>query len=317
MAIQTPSPFQRGWFNLGFAGRPLAAAAATIVLCTSGSFGNGSTPSETTDAAWEPGDACLSACATPASRPQPSGQTNDQPGLGDGDAGVGRQREKAESKSASGEARRRAGGGETSRVAPDAPAAELDAAEFFDRLVRRYRGLHTYRDTAKLVHVTQRDGHEAARVETEIGCAFRDGNLVITTPGSQAREALRLALPMRASTAVDTANRGYDFWLAPHMALKFDDDPLKHFRAGVEEGFTATDAETVTINDRPMVHLELRSGDGLSEDCEARFDIFVNPRTMLVECISGEQRLPDGGSSITTMHISPQESEGGEPTMMQ
>jgi hypothetical protein len=194
---------------------------------------------------------------------------------------------------------------------------DLDAAAFFDRLVNRYRGLHSYRDTARLVHVTTRDGEESARLETEIGCEVRDGDLRVTTPTSQAREALNLALPVRPSPVAEATERGYALWLAPHMALKFDDDPLKHFRAGVDEGFVATEAEAVTIDNRKMVHLEVRSGDGLSEDCAAKFDIFVNPETMLVECIAGEQRLPDGASSVTTLHIAPQETEDGEATTMQ
>jgi hypothetical protein len=194
---------------------------------------------------------------------------------------------------------------------------DLDPAAFFARLVRRYRELSSYRDTIRLVHVTTRDGEEASRVETEIGCQVRGGNLCVITPTSQTRDALSLALPVRHSKAAENAQRGYELWLAPHMTLKFDEEPLKHFRAGVEEGFTAAEAHNVTINDREMVQLELRSGDGLSEDCAAKFDLFVNPETMLVECIAGEQRMPDGASAQTTLHITPEENDGGEPTLMQ
>ena len=202
-------------------------------------------------------------------------------------------------------------------IVPATAKLDLDPAVFFERLAHRYRKLHSYRDTIRLVHVTTRGGEEASRVETEIGCEVRDGDLRVVTPTAQARDALRVALPVRDSPAAAQARRGYDLWLAPHMTLKFDDQPLKRFRAGVDEGFTATEAQAVTINDRTMVHLELRSGDGLSDDCAAKFDLFVNPETMLVECIAGEQHLPDGASTQTTLHIAPQESEGGEPTLMQ
>jgi hypothetical protein len=98
------------------------------------------------------------------------------------------------------------------------------------------------------------------------------------------------------------------------MALKFDDEPLKHFRAGVDEGFTSTGADAVTIDNRKMVHVALRSGDGLSENCTARFDLFINPETMLVERIDGEQKMPDGGSCTTSLQITPREVDGGDPT---
>jgi hypothetical protein len=191
----------------------------------------------------------------------------------------------------------------------------LDPDLVFKRLIQRYRGLRTYRDITRLVSVTTRDG-QATRLETEIGCEVRDGNLSVTTPSSQARQAISPGLPVRQSPIAAQTARGYDLWLAPHMTFKFHDDPLKDFRAGIDEGFTVTDAESVTIDNRRMVHLELRSGEGLSEDCAARFDVFVNPETMLVECIAGEQTLPEGGSHQTTLHISPQESEGGEPTVL-
>lgn len=257
--------------------------------------------------------AVTSAGECPASRPEPGDAAGSVTVIGSngGDA-------KPESKPAGGAE----GDGEEDlgclRSSIESPAeGDLDPAVFFDRLVHHYRGLASYRDTVRLVHVTKRDGEESARLETEIGCEVRDGDLHVTTPTSQARDALSLGLPVRNSPAAGQAKRGYDLWLAPHMALKFDDDPLKHFRAGVDEGFTATEAESVTIDNRKMVHLELRSGDGLSEDCAAKFDIFVNPETMLVECIAGEQRLPDGASSTTTLHITPQETEGGEPAVMQ
>jgi hypothetical protein len=189
----------------------------------------------------------------------------------------------------------------------------LDPDAFFQSLVQRYKGLNLYRDTARLVQVTTRGGEEASRVETEIGCEMRDSALHVTTPTSQARSSLGLSLPVRKSPIARVAQHEHDLWLAPHMKLKFADEPLHDFRAGVKEGFTATGAESITINDRPMVHIELRSGDGLSDSCNAKFDLFVNPQTMLVERIDGEQRLPDGARFTTTLEIKPQQAEGGEP----
>jgi hypothetical protein len=192
----------------------------------------------------------------------------------------------------------------------------IEPAAIFEQLVKRYKGLHLYRDTTRLVQVTSREGQETSRIETEIGCEVRDGDLKVQTPATQARASIGLDLPVRQSPAAEAAHRGYDLWLAPHMALKFADEPLKNFRSGVDEGFTATEADSVTIDDKKMLHVELRSGDGLSESCTAKFDLFINPETMLVERIDGEQRMPDGASCTTSVHITPTEFEV-EPAQQQ
>ncbi len=193
------------------------------------------------------------------------------------------------------------------KPAPDgcATVAIIEPTALFQQLVARYRGLAVYRDTARIVHVTHRMGEETSRIETEIDCEIRDGDLKVTTPASQIRSSLGFDLPVRKSQAVESADRGYDLWLAPHMTLRFVDDPLKSFRNGVEEGFTPIDAELVTIDNRDMLLMELRSGDGLSESCTAKFDLFINPETMLVERIDGEQHMPDGARCTTSMHITP------------
>lgn len=206
-------------------------------------------------------------------------------------------------------------GGGASPAGKGAIDLPIDPSVFFQRLVHRYKGLHLYRDSVRLVQVTMREGAEAARVETEIGCEIHDNNLHVKTPASQARSSVGLDLPVRHSPAAAAAQRGYDLWIAPHMTLKFDDEPLKHFRAGVDEGFTPTGAESITIDNHTLVHVQLRSGDGLSESCNATFDLFVNPQTMLVERIDGEQKMPDGGSCTTSLRITPQEAEGGETTL--
>jgi len=207
--------------------------------------------------------------------------------------------------------------GDAGKLKPGGPlefaSAEIDPSVFFQQVVDRYRDLDTYRDRARLVQVMQRDGQESSRVETEIGCEIRDGALHVQTPQSQVAAALGLRLPVRPNPALEAAGPRYDFWLAPHMALKFAGEPLKELRPGVDEGFTATEAEAVTIDDRKMVHIELRSGDGLSEACTAKLNLFVNADTMLVERIEGEQLLPDGANYSTTLHITPELVNGAAP----
>jgi hypothetical protein len=185
----------------------------------------------------------------------------------------------------------------------------IDPHRFMSDLIARYRGLTAYEDVAQVSHEITRDGADPMRVRTKVGCELADGRLRVITPWSHVWRALGRAIGVEvpAGPAAETGARptDYDLWLAPHMTLKFADDPMREFRRGVDEGFTPTGAEPVTIDDRPLVHVELRSGDGLSADCAATFDLYVNPESMLVERIEGQQRLPDGASYETTLDITP------------
>ncbi len=215
----------------------------------------------------------------------------------------------------------------------------LDPAIFFQKLVDRYRGLNLYNDVVTVVQVTQRVGAEPSRYETKITCEVADGKLNLRTPLSQIRHGFGLDDAVLQGEPAKDAQKKYDLWLAPHMALKFTDQPLKDMRAGVQETFVATGAESVTIDDKKMIHVELRSGcsggkanagsavtDGagnssatkpaasFGETCAAKFDLYVNSDSMLIERIEGEQQLPDGASCSTTLQITPGEVEGQAPT---
>ena len=197
-----------------------------------------------------------------------------------------------------------------------AAAPRIDPADFFQRLVSRYRGLYLYRDVATVTHVTRRNGKESSRVHTQIACEVAEGKLTVTTPTSQARKGLGVDLPLKPSPRSNDAKQNYDMWLAPHMTLKFIDEPLKNLRAGVEHVFTATEAESVTIDNKKMVHVELRSGctgEGASEPCAAKVDLYVNSESMLIERIDTQQRLPDGADYSTSMQITPGDVEGETP----
>ncbi|MCP3902671.1 MAG: hypothetical protein GY715_03465 [Planctomycetes bacterium] len=193
-------------------------------------------------------------------------------------------------------------------VDPQTGDVRIDPVCFFDQLVDRYRRLDKYEDVAEVLQVRQGIGERPRRVETRIGCAIVDGRLHVRTPSPGPWRASR---GLRRSRALDQAALRYDLWLAPHMALKYAEEPAKKFRDGVREGFTATEAEAVTIDSRPMVHLELTSGDGTSADCTAKFDLYVNPESMLVERITGQQRMPDGASYETMLTITPTRAEDG------
>lgn len=209
---------------------------------------------------------------------------------------------------------------------PDRPASgeivtDLDPVEFtidprafFDELVNRYRDLAVYRDVTRVVQITQHhDDDVPKRIETEVSSDITDESVTIGTPGSQLRRLLGLSLPFKLSEEVESIQYRYERWLLPHLSLRLADEPLRDFREGVSEGFTATEAATVTVDNRSMVHLELKSGDGLSEDSNARFDLYVDPESMLVERIHGEQRLPDGGRYETELQIEPRHVEARTP----
>jgi hypothetical protein len=186
-----------------------------------------------------------------------------------------------------------------------ASADRADALAFFQSLVDRYRRLVAYEDVADVVQITTRPGEEPQRVETRIAATIQDNKLRVETPGSQMRDGIGLDVPLNTSPAMEAFVQKYNLWIAPHMALRFTDEPLQDFRLGVDEGFTPTEIETVTIDNKSMVHLQLTSGDGLSEDYTARFDLYVNPESMLIERVEGEQRLPDGADYRTTLDITP------------
>jgi hypothetical protein len=198
-------------------------------------------------------------------------------------------------------------------------APQIDPAAYFDRLVERYRKLHFYKDSSRIVQVTNRDGCESNRTETQINCEIADGKLKLITPASQLRDQLGLDLPIKIGKPASETGSAYNLWLAPHMAMKFTDKPLKQLRAGVDEGFTPKSVEPVTINNKPMMHVELRSGEEGSESDTAKFDLYVNSDSMLIERIEGEQKLPDGASYSTTVHITPHEdaSSDTEPAKTQ
>ncbi len=194
----------------------------------------------------------------------------------------------------------------------DVRSDRADALAFFESLVDHYRALVVYEDIADVVQITTRLGEEPQRVETRIAVTIQNGRLRVETPGSQMRDGIGLDVPLKTSPAMEAFVQKYNLWIAPHMALRFTDAPLQDFRLGVDEGFTPTMTETVIIDGRSLVHVQLKSGDGLSEDYTAKFDIYVDPDSMLIQRIEGEQRLPDGADYRTTLEITPIRADQGE-----
>ncbi|MHC4101420.1 MAG: hypothetical protein ACYS15_18295 [Planctomycetota bacterium] len=193
-------------------------------------------------------------------------------------------------------------------------AAAVEPVSFFGALVDRYRGLSAYEDVADVVETRTRAGRPPLRVETRIACRLEGDKLAVTTPGSQVRTSAGLDVPLDTRPAMEALVLRYNLWLAPHMALHFVDDPLKDLRLGVPEGFTAAGAETVTVDERRLVRLELKSADTPKTDGAegtARFDFWVDPQSMLIERIEGRQRLPDGADYRTTLAITHLRADSG------
>jgi hypothetical protein len=195
---------------------------------------------------------------------------------------------------------------------PAADAASVEAAPFFGALAERYRALRAYEDVADVVEVRTHAGRSPLRVETRIACRLEGDRLAVTTPGSQVRTGAGLEMPVDTSPAMEALVLRYNLWLAPHMALHFEDEPLQDLRLGVPEGFTAAAAETVIVDEKRFVHLELLSADAtVPADAEpaARFEFWVDPQSMLIERIEGRQRLPDGADYRTMLRITPLRAE--------
>ncbi len=196
----------------------------------------------------------------------------------------------------------------------------LDPALMFDRVVARYQELSAYEDTVVIEQVTARSGERAVRSEVEISCTLNTaGDLDISTPSDAVGGLGRLLAGDPAMNENEDADPGensepqtsslrpseYELWLAPHMGLRYSKSPLEDFRAGIDEGFTAVKAECVSIENQDVLRLDLQSGDGLSEDYRAKFELFIDPATLLITRIRGIQLLPDGANLLTEFIITP------------
>jgi len=191
-------------------------------------------------------------------------------------------------------------------VADDQPQ---DPRAFFDAVVDRYRRLVTYEDRVDVVEIVTRDEGAPHRVETRLTCRIEDNRLHVASSASQVRSGA-VDAPLARSPGMESLVLRYNLWIAPHMVLHFKENPLAEFRLGVPQGFTPTRAEPATIDGRTLIYLELMAAgppDDASADVApvARFELWVNPDSMLIERIKGRQTLPDGAGYETRMEITP------------
>jgi hypothetical protein len=202
------------------------------------------------------------------------------------------------------------------------PAESLAEAErtperveaIFDTLVDRYRQLVDYEDTVAVVETVTRESQEPHRVETRLACRIENDRLRIDSPSAQVRGRVGLGTPVARSTAMESLALRYDLWIAPHLALRFKKDPLAEFRLGVPQGFIVSGVEKVSWRDRPFLKIRLKAAAVQDADADAattaQYDLWVNPDSMLIERVIGQQRLPDGADYRLTMDITPIRADG-------
>ncbi len=183
-----------------------------------------------------------------------------------------------------------------------------DPGAVFDTLVDRYRRLVAYDDTVEVVEIVTRGEQRRHRVETRLACRIENDRLRIDSPGRQVRSGVGLGGPVRRSAAVESLVLRYNLWLAPHMVLRFKENPLAEFRLGVPGGFVPASAEPASWRDRQYILLELKAVDPADD---ARYELWVNPDSMLIERITGRQTLPDGAHYQTTLTITPTRVDAG------
>ncbi len=187
------------------------------------------------------------------------------------------------------------------------PAAVSDPGAVFDTLVDRYRRLVAYEDTVEVVEIVTRGEQRRHRVKTRLACRIENDRLRIESPGRQVRSGVGLGGPVSRSAAVESLVMRYNLWIAPHMVLRFKENPLAEFRLGVPGGFVPASAEPASWRDRQYILLELKAVDPADD---ARYELWVNPDSMLIERITGRQTLPDGADFQTTLSITPLHVDG-------
>ncbi len=203
-------------------------------------------------------------------------------------------------------------------VAKDSRETAADQPRmFFDTLVDRYRRLVDYEDTIAVVETVARESQQPHHVETRLACRIENDQLRIDSPGAQVRGGVGLSKPVARSSAMESLALRYNLWIAPHLALRFKDDPLAEFRLGVPQGFVVAAAEPATWRGRQLIKVVLKAGaveDSAADDADAadtaRYELWVNPDSMLIERVTGRQTLPDGADYRITLDITPIRADG-------
>lgn len=183
-----------------------------------------------------------------------------------------------------------------------------EATRFFEQLVERYRSLIRYTDSFLFEQrIGSIDGDQQSEVHTSVRARSRidRDELVVST---RARALTESAAGSTEPGPARQAQREVDLAIAPHLRLRYVDEPLREFRPG-GEGFRATGITTVELENQPMVRVELRSDGASPGEPGSVFGLTVDPHSMLIRKVDGEERLADGRQCTTSISIDPSESE--------
>ncbi len=180
-----------------------------------------------------------------------------------------------------------------------------EATRFFEQLVERYRSLIRYTDSFLFEQrIGSIDGDADSEVRTRVSARSRiaDGEVEVSTRTRQVVESV--------SGTGAKGPREVDLAIAPHLGLRlrYVDEPLREFRPG-GEGFRATGITTVELENQPMVRVELRSVGASPGHPGSVFGLTVDPHSMLIRKVDGEERLADGRQCTTSISIDPSDSE--------
>ncbi|MEM7229994.1 MAG: hypothetical protein AAF432_14390 [Planctomycetota bacterium] len=186
----------------------------------------------------------------------------------------------------------------------------LTAETVFDLLVKRYKQLDTYADEVRVVYrTTDTDApNDVDEVEMTMDCTADADELTVRTSGGSIWRSLGVSVPFKSPRGAKAARQRYNFFLAPHMVLKFSERPLTEWQHADDAPLEATAVTSVTIEDRALVQLDLaeRSDDADEpSDREPTVSLFINPDSMLVERVDRTQVLDDGRTQTTTLDITP------------
>jgi len=204
----------------------------------------------------------------------------------------------------------------------------LDPEVFFDQLVERYRRLDRYVDEVVVCWQTISDAtpEDVDEVRLTMDCTASDGALSVQTSGGTLWRRFGINIPFRPMPGARRAAMESRYYLAPHMALMFSEDPREQLHADVDRPLVAHQVSEVMIDDRRLVQLDLAAGEATgATDNTATVDdtreesstvsLYINPESMLVERVDRHESFGDGRSQRTTLDITPTEHEDvvGDP----
>ena len=187
-----------------------------------------------------------------------------------------------------------------------------DPTDFFERLVDRYRELRHCSEDVRIERLTIDPESDDPPLRSVVRVVAELGEDQLTVRSSDLLDEM---LDLLGPDDVDEEQIGAtesELRLLPHLRLRFSPDPLEGFAGGDSEALRPAELEPVTLEGRELVRMELRSGE--SGASETVFSLFVDPRSMLVERIEGEQWLPGGLHHQTTIRVEAREFESpGDP----